>query len=217
MHIETLMKQRYTTKKYNPNKKIPKELLDKLLNVLRLTPTSINSQPYHFIVATSQKAKTNIAESMNEVYQFNAEKVIQSSHAIVICSKTNLDEDYLRKIVDEADQSKRFNSPASKEEYFQFCKNFLLTHRYDKDYVLNWMKRQCYIALGTLLIGSAALGIDSTAMEGFDTQRLDKNFDLNTQQLTSLVVVSLGYRAEDDYNSILEKSRLPLKELFTLM
>jgi len=48
---------RYTTKKYDPSKKIPQEELDVLFEAMRLSASSINSQPWKFVVLESDEAK----------------------------------------------------------------------------------------------------------------------------------------------------------------
>lgn len=48
MDLLNVSKTRYTTKAYDPIRKIPKEQVARLLEILRLTPSSINIQPWHF-------------------------------------------------------------------------------------------------------------------------------------------------------------------------
>lgn len=48
-----LAQERYTTKHYN-GQQIPREEFDTLLEILRLTPTSVNAQALHYFTATSQ-------------------------------------------------------------------------------------------------------------------------------------------------------------------
>lgn len=43
-----LVKHRYTAKRYDANKPISDETLNDLLEVLRLSPSSVNIQPWHF-------------------------------------------------------------------------------------------------------------------------------------------------------------------------
>lgn len=61
MDLLNISKTRYTTKAYDPNRKIPSEQITRLLEVLRLTPSSINIQPWHFFIADHQIAKERIA------------------------------------------------------------------------------------------------------------------------------------------------------------
>ena len=71
--------------------------------------------------------------------------------------------------------------------------------------------------IGSFLLGVASLGIDATPMEGIDVKALDEEFGLREKGFTALVAVSIGYRAESDFNSTdkTPKSRLPESELFT--
>ena len=56
MDFLKLAKDRYSCKKYNPDKKVPQELLDKLLRAGQLAPTAKNSQPQHIYVMQSEDA-----------------------------------------------------------------------------------------------------------------------------------------------------------------
>jgi nitroreductase/dihydropteridine reductase len=77
------------------------------------------------------------------------------------------------------------------------------------------MEQQAYLALGTLLLGAASLGLDATPMEGIDRDALDRELGLADRGLRSLVMVSLGYRSDSDFNAALPKSRLPAERVFT--
>jgi len=88
-------------------------------------------------------------------------------------------------------------------------------HRYDYKDAQHWMEKQVYLALGTLLLGAAALGIDACPMEGFDAKGLDAELDLHRQGFSSTVLVALGYRSEQDFNAGLPKSRLSQDKIFT--
>ena len=81
------------------------------------------------------------------------------------------------------------------------------------------MEKQVYLNIGNFLLGVASLGIDATPMEGIDVKALDEEFGLREKGYTSLVAVSLGYRAESDFNSTEKtpKSRLPESEIFTVI
>lgn len=58
-------------------------------------------------------------------------------------------------------------------------------------------------------------GIDATPMEGFDADLLDAELGLRARDLTSVVVVALGYGSDANFNAELPKSRLPREQLFT--
>jgi nitroreductase/dihydropteridine reductase len=52
-------------------------------------------------------------------------------------------------------------------------------------------------------------------MEGFDRDTINQEFGLAEKGLKASVVVSLGYRSENDFNAKLPKSRLPDQVVFT--
>jgi len=76
-------KTRYATKAYDAEKKIPQAQFEKLLEILRFSPSSVNIQPWHFLVAESDQAKQRIASALTGNYVYNAAKVLNSSHTLV--------------------------------------------------------------------------------------------------------------------------------------
>ena len=56
MDFLKLAQERYSCKKYDPEKAVPKEVLDKILRAGQLAPTAKNSQPQHIYVLQSEEA-----------------------------------------------------------------------------------------------------------------------------------------------------------------
>ena len=77
-----------------------------------------------------------------------------------------------------------------------------------------WLKKQCYIALGQLMVGCADMRIDSCPMEGFKSDEVDEILDLESQNLTSVVLLPMGYRTSDDKYQHKTKVRKPNNLLF---
>ena len=65
MNILELIEKRYTAKKYNANKEIPQEKIEDIKQILRLTPSSINIQPWKFTFV--QNPETSLQTALNEV------------------------------------------------------------------------------------------------------------------------------------------------------
>ena len=84
MSFLSSMENRYTTKKYNPNKKISIENIDELKQVLRLSPSSINSQPWKFTFVSDSETK----ERLSTVSWHNTNKVLDCD-TVVIFSRIN--------------------------------------------------------------------------------------------------------------------------------
>ncbi|MGB8808325.1 MAG: nitroreductase family protein, partial [Acinetobacter calcoaceticus] len=94
MDLLNSVKSRYTTKAYDSEKKIPQEKINKLLEILRFSPSSVNIQPWHFFVADNLAAKERIAKALTGKYAYNGPKVLESSHTLVFCTKTDISSEY---------------------------------------------------------------------------------------------------------------------------
>ncbi|MFV0378926.1 MAG: nitroreductase family protein [Mangrovibacterium sp.] len=188
--FNTLANSRYTCKKYNPEKRVPSALINELKAVLRLSPSSINSQPWHFSFVTNQGLKAELAGNS----WFNAEK-IKDATCLVVFAVTD-DIAFFEKHIAE-------NLPEHALAYYNNRVKPL-----GEVQIKAWLAHQVYLSLGFFLGAAASLGIDSTPMEGIDTNAYDKI--LNTVGYKTLFAVALGYRADDDFNqpSLKPKSRL---------
>jgi nitroreductase/dihydropteridine reductase len=67
MDTVSLAKRRYTTKAYDASRRIPQATVDALLEQLRHSPSSVNSQPWHFIVADTAEGKARLARAPRTV------------------------------------------------------------------------------------------------------------------------------------------------------
>lgn len=217
MDITQIAARRYTTKVFDSEKQIDARLMTQLQTLLRLTPSSTNSQPWHFIVAASDEDKAKIARATTGPYSGNEPKVVNASHIIILCALTELDDEHLQRVLEQEERDGRFKTPEAREAQRRGRGYYVNMHRNELHDTQQWMEKQVYIALGTLLLGAAALGIDATPIEGFDRSVLDDTLGLRERGLSSVVLAALGYRSDDDFNAALPKSRLPADELFTFM
>ena len=60
MDIVELVRTRYTTKHYDPARRISDRDIADLMEVLRLSPSSVNSQPWHFFVTGTDEGKARV-------------------------------------------------------------------------------------------------------------------------------------------------------------
>lgn len=208
-------KTRYTTKAYDAEKKIPQAQFEKMLEVLRFSPSSVNIQPWHFLVAESDEAKQRIASALTGNYIYNAAKVLNSSHTLVFCTRTDISAEYLEQLLQQDDLSGRFKDEAAKQGQRDTRSGYVEFYRNELKNLPAWMENQTYLALGQLLFAAGLEGIDATPMEGFDRTLIDQEFGLTEKGLKASVVVALGYRSETDFNAKLPKSRLPDEVVFT--
>ena len=185
------MQSRYTVKKYNPAGKIDSSVIEQLKEILRLSPSSINSQPWKFTFVTDSEAKAQLAEAS----LFNKEKVLNSQCVIVFQS--------LKKVEDFEKQAAE-NLPEGQRNYFL---NFLKPK--GDAAIQSWMANQVYISLGVLMSACGQMGIGCTPMEGIDAGGYDTY--LHNETYRTLFAVCIGEGAEDDTNRLEAKPKSRLK------
>ncbi len=217
MNIQEILNWRYTTKSFNPEQKISAENEDNIKALLRMSPSSINSQPWHFILTSTESGKARLAKGTAGFFAFNEAKVLNASHVVLFCAKTDISDDYLMQITEKEDADGRFAKEAFKNQNFGAKQLFTNIHKYDLKDAQHWMEKQVYLNIGNFLLGVAALGIDAVPMEGIDLKALDEEFGLRDKGYTAVVMVGLGYRSKDDFNAALPKSRLKESDIFTII
>jgi nitroreductase/dihydropteridine reductase len=217
MNISHIATTRYSAKAYDPGRRIAPVLMEQLLTLLRYAPSSTNAQPWHFLIAASDEAKTKIARAATGPYSSNALKVLNASHVVVLCVRAELDDAQLRHVLEQEAKDGRLKTEEERENQARVRGFYVNMHRNELHDTRHWMEKQVYIALGALLFGAAALEIDATPIEGFDRAVLDEVLGLPARGLRSVVLAALGYRSADDFNASLPKSRLPADEVITLL
>jgi nitroreductase/dihydropteridine reductase len=217
MDILSAAKKRHTAKAYDSERRIPEEVMQQVYDLLRNSASSVNSQPWHFIVANTPEGRARIAKATQGGYVYNAAKVNDASHVIVLCARVDMDEAHLDALLEQEERDGRFRDAQARAGQDATRRGYVNQHRYGTKDVAQWLEKQVYLALGTSLVGAATLEIDATPMEGFDQKILDAEFGLNEKGLTSLVLVSFGYSSPADFNAGLPKSRLTQEATFTFI
>lgn len=200
--ILAALKWRYATKKFNTQKKLSPENLATLLEVLRLSPSSFGLQPWKFLVIENEEVRAQLSAAA-----WKQPQITDASHLIVLCRRTDVNEALVDTFVSSTAAARGVSATdlsGMKEMVAGFVKDS------SKDALENWSAKQTYIALGMLLETCALLQIDACPMEGFSRDGFDKILGLKAKNLASVVICTLGYRAEDDKYATQAKSRFPL-------
>ena len=209
--IKTLL-WRHSTKKYDASKKIPQEDLDVLFEAMRLSASSINSQPWKFVVIESAEAKERMSKTFAQKHQYNQPHVFDSSQIILFAYNPRYTRDDYAKVVDKGIEDKR-TKPEDRESAFGVFM-FAELNTDETGNTSNWTKAQTYLALGNTLHTLARLKIDSTPMEGIDTDLVNEEFKKELDGYQCDVALAIGYHhPEEDFNAKLPKSRHRLDDI----
>jgi nitroreductase len=196
--IESLQ-WRYAVKKFDENKFLTEKQIEVLKEAFNLTATSFGMQPIKLVIVNNKETQEKLVP-----YSWNQPQIVQASHVLVFCVQKTLTkedaENYFALV------KKIRNTPDEILNPFkEMLSNFVESKSAEELY--GWMKNQAYIALGNLLTVAAVEKIDACPMEGFVPEQYDEILGLEAHNLTSVLVMPVGYRAEDDYMKDLQKVR----------
>lgn len=193
MNFLEIAQKRYAAKAYR-NEKISEAKIKELAEILRLAPSSVNSQPWKFAIIGDEALKADLAGHSF----FNEQKIKEASHLVVFFAKDN---------VAEFEENFKNVAPQPILEFYAGMKAG------DEKNAKTWFQKQVYISLGFFLAACGVEGIDATPMEGIDTAYYSEK--LQVEGYKAVLAVTVGYHSEADSNhpSKTPKRRLPLDEV----
>ncbi|HFS66667.1 MAG TPA: NAD(P)H-dependent oxidoreductase [Flavobacteriia bacterium] len=198
------LKWRYAVKKFDASKKLSKTKLDRLKQAFNLTATSYGLQPIKMLVIKDKVLKEKLLE-----HAYYQQQITTASHLLVIA----IDTDFTVKDVDNYFDLEKQIRGTSEEIIGKFRKQLKDSiQQKSKEDVEQMAKNQAYIALGNLMTVCAYEKIDACPMEGFNPDKFDEILDLKKKNLKSVLLLPVGYRAEDDFMRKLRKVRKPIKD-----
>ena len=180
---------RYATKKMDSAKVVPQEKVDRILEAIRLTASSSGLQPYEVIVVSNKEMREKI-----KPVAWNQEQITDGSHLLVFAAWDNYTAERINMMFDLVNDQRGFKS-----EGWENYRQMLLGSYVPREAEVNYQHaaRQAYIGLGTALIAAAEEEVDATPMEGFDPKAVDALLNLRERGLRSVVLMPLGYRAQE--------------------
>ena len=199
------LKWRYACKKFDTTKKLSEEKLSILKNAFNLTATSYGLQPLKMLVISNQKIKQDLVG-----LTMNQQQVADCSEVLVLCTETKISSNYIKEYFDALVSLRE-----TPREIVQPFEDFLTKDFSQKDpsQINTWMAKQAYLALGNLLTVCALEKIDACPIEGFEPKKYDSFLDLTEKGLQSVLVLAVGYRADDDTFSSLAKVRRGIEKV----
>lgn len=202
--IESLQ-WRYACKKFDQNKKLDEAQIETLFNAFNLTATSFGLQPLKMLVIKGEELKSKLLP-----HAYFQPQITTCSHLLVICIDTAFDEHSIDAYFDLEKEIR-----GTSEDIVGKFRNQLKTIYKNKDrsQIDTSAIYQAYISIGTLMTVCAEMRIDSCPMEGFNPVKFDDILGLEERNLRSVLLLPVGYRANDDIMSSMKKVRKPLDQV----
>ena len=202
MHILNSLEWRYAVKKFDPSKKLSKDQIDTLKSAFNLTATSFGLQPIKMIVIQNKELQEKFVE-----HSYYQRQVADASHLLVLCIENDTTIEDVNAYFDLEKEIR-----GTSEEVIATFRNQLVEMYKNKSIEDKQLSAiyQIYIAVGNLMTVCAVEKIDSCPMEGFVPEKIDELLNLKTLNLKSVLMLPVGFRAEDDIMSGMQKVRKPL-------
>lgn len=199
------LKWRYATKKFDVSKKLNNIQINTLKEAFNLTATSYGLQTMKLIVVENAQIRNQLLPAA-----YNQKQVVDASHLLVICIQNEVSGNDV-----DAYYQQLHNERQTPNDVLEPYKNQVkkLIHNMTSDQRTEWTIRQAYIALGNLMTVCAFEDIDSCPMEGFIPEEVDRILNLKTFNLKSVLLLPVGFRADNDMFASLKKVRKPLNEV----
>lgn len=206
MNLINALNWRYATKRMN-GKQVPEEKIERILDAIQLSASSMGLQPYTILSINNDELKEKLKPAA-----YNQPQITEGSHLIVFAAWDDISEQqidaYLQQIAVVRGVS--VGSLADfRASLIKTVENKSPEERYE------WAARQIYIALGTALTAAAVEKVDATPMEGFVPEQVDDILKLREKGLRSVAMMALGYRDEEtDFLANVKKVRRDKEQLF---
>ena len=205
--------RRHAAKSFDPDKKIPADDFNFILETARLSPSSFGLE--HWNISVLQNPV--IREKLKSV-SWGAQGQLPSASHFVLFSvrrKEGLEpgSGFIRHMYIDIKNIPEEMLEGKKQKLESFQKNdFMII---DEDDYREWAARQAYIALGNMMTAAAFIGIDSCPIEGFHRgqaeQILAEEGIIDCSKFSLACMAAFGYRTVEPR----PKTRRPAAEVIT--
>ena len=192
-----IFRRRVSTRYYDPARKISAEDFAAILDFGRLSPSSVGSEPWKFLVIQNQELR----EKIKPVAWGMQATIAEASHLVILLAKKHAryDSPFFSELM-----NRRGFTPEQRAAALERYRSFQ-THDIaiadDERALFDWASKQSYIALANMLTGAAMLGIDSCPIEGMNYAAVEHILAqaglLDPAEYGVSVAATFGYRDRD--------------------
>ncbi|GEB33729.1 MULTISPECIES: nitroreductase family protein [Brevibacillus] len=194
---------RRSVKLYDPEVKISREEMTEILAGATRAPSSVNMQPWRFVVIESKEGKEKLAE----LARFNKTQVLTSSAVIAVFVDMN-NAAYMDEIFGKAvelgympQEVKDMQLQAVKPYYA----NLSVADLRDVNFI------DAGLVSMQLMLVARAFGYDTNPIGGYEKEQIAEAFDLDKERYLPIMLISIGKAAKEGHPSY----RLPVETVTT--
>nr|MBP6663596.1 nitroreductase family protein [Paludibacter sp.] len=158
MSLKDSLSWRYATKRMTGGK-VPQEKVDKILEAIRLAPTSFGLQPFKVIVIEDEKLREEIFNTACQQPQIK-----EASHVLVFAANKKVTAEQVQEYMELIATTRGI--PVESLDGFKAMFDGIVAGTAEQNFV--WTARQAYLAFGVGIVAAALEQVDATPMEGFN-------------------------------------------------
>jgi len=197
MNVASAIQSRRSVRHFDPDHKINKKEIEKLLSLAIQSPTAFNIQNWRFVVVQDPELRQQIRTAA-----WDQTQVTDASLLVILCADLKAwDKEPIRYWRSASEPVKDYIVPAIHDYYDGL-------DQVQRDEAM----RSCGIAAQTLMLAAKSMGYDSCPMDGFDFDAVAELINLPDDHAISLFV-AIGKAISEPEQP---KDKLPIEEVVVI-
>lgn len=199
--FKEIINGRRSIRQYDPSVKISREEMTEILTEATLAPSSVNMQPWRFLVIDSVEGKATLAP----LAKFNQSQVETSSAMIALFGDLNNFE-FGEEIYSKAVELGFMPSEVKEKQMASLTAYF---SSIDPELMKNTVLIDGGLVAMQLMLVARAHGYDTNAIGGFEKDKIAEAFGMDKDRYVPIMLISIGKAADTGYQSV----RLPIDKI----
>lgn len=219
--VVSLFESRYTAKSYDASRVVSEEDFNAILTAGRLAPSSMGMEPWQFIVATPGELTDEVQPHCWGVHPTPSHWVFllgRNADAFLPSLRTDVSVDaqvdYVRHMHCDIQGFEAETADARCQAVAKLVEQDLNLDT--EESATGWVNRQVYLAMGSMLLAAAMLGVDSTPVEGLNAAAVEevlvRHGLMDPTQTHFVALLTFGYTDRQEHR---DKTRRPESEVVT--
>lgn len=201
--FDQIVNGRRSIKLYDPTVKISREEMSEIIAQASRAPSSINLQPWRFLVIDSEEGK----EKLLPLASFNSNQVKTSSAVIAIFGDLN-NFDYAEEIFGKAVELGYMPAEVKEMQLNYFTPLF---EGISKEQMKDTVMLDSGLVAMQLMLVARSYGYDTNPIGGYDKEQIAEVFGMDKERYVPVMLISIGKGVNEGYPSY----RLPVETITT--
>ncbi|MBO0481250.1 nitroreductase family protein [Candidatus Enterococcus courvalinii] len=192
--FSTIMYGRKSVRVYDETYKIPHDEMLTMIQEATTAPSSVNMQPWRFVVAESDEAK----EKLRPLIRFNTKQNDTSSAMVLIFGDLECYE-YGEEIYNQAYEAGKMPKEVRDQQLAAIIPYY---KSFSKSQMNDVVKVDSSLAAMQFMLVAREHGYETNPIGGFEADQLAEAFGLAKERYVPVIILSIGKAVEEGYESV---------------